>query len=78
MVLATDKAPSAADVEDVLQPLARRLAMHVVAAKPKYLDEHDIPKEALDSERALLLEQVGRARVGGQRAEEERVQGRSA
>jgi translation elongation factor EF-Ts len=30
---------------EVLRPVVRRLAMHVVAAKPAYLDESAVPEE---------------------------------
>lgn len=41
-----------------LRPLARRLAMHIVAAQPPYLDEHSIPPEVLEKEKALLRGQA--------------------
>jgi hypothetical protein len=39
-----DKALSQEAME-VLRPVVRRLAMHVVAAKPAYLDESAVPEE---------------------------------
>lgn len=40
-----------------LQALSRRLAMHIAAANPQYLNRQDVPPEALERERAVLLEQ---------------------
>jgi elongation factor Ts len=39
-----------------LENFAKRLAMHVVAAKPRYLSRDDVPQEKLDKEKAILLE----------------------
>ena len=44
-------------VEGVLRPFAKKLAMHIVAAKPKYVDENSIPVDILESERIFLLKQ---------------------
>ena len=41
-----------------LQDVAHKLAMHVVGSIPRYLRKEDVPKEALDSEREILLEQA--------------------
>lgn len=38
--------------------MAKRIAMHVVAARPAYLDPSCIPESDLDSERIILREQV--------------------
>jgi elongation factor Ts len=45
-------------VMKVLRPLAKKLAMHVVATKPKYVGAQDIPIEVIDSERNLLRQQA--------------------
>jgi elongation factor Ts len=41
-----------------LQEVAHKLAMHVVGSIPRYLGKEDVPKEALDSEREILMEQA--------------------
>ena len=38
--------------------MAKRLAMHVTAARPKYLNADAVPADAVAAERALLLEQA--------------------
>ena len=43
---------------DTLQAVGKRLAMHIVAAKPLYLGLDDIPKDAVDKERDLLQAQI--------------------
>ncbi|CAE7541595.1 tsf [Symbiodinium microadriaticum] len=43
---------------EVLTQAARRLAMHVVAAKPTYLRAEDVPEDVLFSERAIYIEQT--------------------
>lgn len=50
--------PSEDVVTKVLRPLAKKLAMHIVAAKPKYIDVFDIPGDILDRERELLRKQA--------------------
>ena len=47
----------AAAVEAV-QALAHKLAMHVVAAAPKYLARGEVPAAALEAEAAVLREQA--------------------
>lgn len=42
----------------MLKPAVRRLAMHVVAAKPAYLDESAVPDDVLERERSILATQV--------------------
>lgn len=51
-------APSEKVVTEVLRPVAKKLAMHIVAAKPKYVDVLDIPAEILNRERELLRQQA--------------------
>lgn len=41
-----------------VQQLGHRLAMHIVAAKPKYLSRDVVPEEVVAKERAFLAEQV--------------------
>lgn len=41
-----------------IQSLGHRLAMHIVAAKPKYLSRATVPQEMIEKERAFLSEQV--------------------
>jgi elongation factor Ts len=40
------------------EALAKDLAMHVAASNPAYIDIADVPAEALDKERAMLIEQT--------------------
>jgi elongation factor Ts len=42
----------------VILDAGKKLAMHIVAAKPTYLKSDDIPSEVLDRERAILQGQV--------------------
>lgn len=53
----TGDAKSGVDAE-TLQAIGKRLAMHVVAAKPQYLGPDDVPTEVLDKERAVLQAQI--------------------
>ena len=51
------------DLTDVAQTQAlaavgERLAMHVAAAQPKYLDESEIPADVVQAEKDLLAAQV--------------------
>ncbi len=48
-----------------LQALSRRLAMHIAAANPQYLSRQDVPQEALERERAVLMEQSTGSGGGG-------------
>ncbi|KAJ8610021.1 hypothetical protein CTAYLR_006650 [Chrysophaeum taylorii] len=48
---------SLADIQSMAEA-AKRVAMHVVAAKPSYLDGSCVPEADLDAERAILQEQV--------------------
>lgn len=43
---------------DALRALGERIAMHVVAASPLFLSRADVPSEALDRERDILVEQA--------------------
>ncbi len=40
------------------QEAGKKLAMHVVAAKPLYLNPNSVPAEVLEKERAILAKQV--------------------
>jgi elongation factor Ts len=42
-----------------LQEIGKRLAMHVVAARPTYLSSDDIPQEELTKEKDILRNQMG-------------------
>ncbi len=44
--------------------LGRRLAMHIAAAAPAYLSRASVPPEALERERAVLAEQLGKDVAG--------------
>lgn len=43
---------------NVISEAGKKLAMHIVAAKPTYLMPEDIPSDVLDKERAILQGQV--------------------
>jgi elongation factor Ts len=51
---------------DALRELGKKIAMHVAAAKPEFLDIASVDAEALDRERAVLTEQ---ATAGGKPAD---------
>jgi elongation factor Ts len=42
---------------EVLEDLGKKLAMHVAAASPAYLDQASVAPEALERERSILVEQ---------------------
>ena len=41
-----------------LQEIGKKLAMHIVAAKPKYLSPEDVPADVLEKEKEILKEQI--------------------
>jgi elongation factor Ts len=43
--------------EDTLREAGKKLAMHIVAARPQYLSLGDIPEEVLEREREILTKQ---------------------
>eukprot|EP01035_Chromulina_nebulosa_P017927 gene17927-23549_t len=45
------------DKPDLILEVAKKLAMHVVAAKPQYLNINDIPNELIDKETVIFREQ---------------------
>lgn len=44
---------------NVISEAGKKLAMHIVAAKPMYLKAEDIPEDVVERERAILQGQVG-------------------
>jgi elongation factor Ts len=42
----------------VMQEAGKRLAMHIVAARPAYLNPESVPADILEKERAILLSEV--------------------
>jgi len=58
LVPTNSKKTSSRSVEDI-QEIGRKLAMHIVAAKPTYLSPDQIPDTVLEKEREILLEQMG-------------------
>jgi len=47
------------DIEEMtLKDVGKKLAMHVVAAKPLYLSPDDVPTDVVEKERQLLLKQL--------------------
>lgn len=55
-VLVSLESPS--DDQDALQALAKKLAMHVAAANPPYLNRDSVPAEDLEREKAVLTDQA--------------------
>jgi len=53
-LIVKDSDKSTADIED----LGKKLAMHIVASKPKFLSPSDIPQDILDKEKSILMEQM--------------------
>jgi Elongation factor TS len=49
---------SASVSPEVIREAGRKVAMHIVASKPTYLNVEDIPEEILAKERAILQSQV--------------------
>ncbi|DAZ92536.1 TPA: hypothetical protein N0F65_012766 [Lagenidium giganteum] len=47
-----------ADKQEQISNLGKRLAMHIVAAKPKFLSREVVPEDVIAKERAFLSEQV--------------------
>ncbi len=43
---------------NALEEFSRKLAMHVVAAKPKFLSKQFVPGEVIEKEKQILLEQM--------------------
>lgn len=44
--------------KDVAQEAAKKLAMHVVAAKPQYLDPSSVPENVVQKEKEILMEKM--------------------
>lgn len=49
---------NASSVDEALLGAAKRVAMHVVAARPAYLTSADVPKDVLDREKDVVLAQL--------------------
>jgi elongation factor Ts len=58
VALETSTADYDADAKAVLEETAKKIAMHIVAAKPSFLDQASTPQEAMDKEKAILTEQA--------------------
>ena len=56
-IATTDSAPLSMNKEQ-MEKVGKRLAMHIVAAKPIYLSPNDIPKDIIQNEKNILLEQM--------------------
>ncbi len=59
--VAITASPAVADgspQKEALQSLAKMVAMHIAAAKPSYLSRSSVPADALERERAVLLDQA--------------------
>lgn len=44
--------------QEDLQEIGKKLAMHIVAAKPEYLSPNDVPSDILDKEKEIIIQQV--------------------
>lgn len=44
--------------DDEIIEIGKKLAMHIVAAKPTYLDPEDVPSDIVEEEKQLFLEQM--------------------
>ena len=44
--------------KDEMKEVGKKLAMHVVAAKPTYLSPDEVPSDVIDTEKAILMEQM--------------------
>ena len=55
---AADGSPLEGDTADKVQELGKKLAMHVTAVKPLFLDRDSVSPEALEAEKKLLTEQA--------------------
>ena len=44
--------------DDVAQDAAKKLAMHIVAAKPQYLDPQSVPDDVLSKEKEIIKEKL--------------------
>lgn len=56
-VLVGPSANSTVDSE-ALRAIGKRLAMHIVAARPQYLGREDVPEDAIEKERSVLQGQI--------------------
>jgi elongation factor Ts len=52
-------APGSNVSDEVLQSTGKKLAMHIVAARPLYLGPEDVPTEEVEKEKEILAKQVG-------------------
>lgn len=52
------KGKSCALSRDEMEQVGKRLAMHIVAAKPVYLAPEDVPEAEIEKERQILMEQM--------------------
>lgn len=53
--------PRNKETDNITLEVAKKLAMHIVAAKPQYLTQKDIPSEIRDREKAVFAEQTAAA-----------------
>lgn len=58
VALSFPRATASDEQKQAVQQLGHRLAMHIVAAKPKYLSRDAVPEAVVAKERAFLAEQV--------------------
>lgn len=45
--------------EETMQEIGKKLAMHIVAAKPQYKDMESVPADVVEAERDILTKQIG-------------------
>lgn len=60
MPLTNDAGSSNSTTLDDMKDIGKKLAMHVVAAKPKYLNPESVPKEVLEKEKEILEVQISK------------------
>ena len=57
-LIALEHEPVSKEVHEAIQSMGKKLAMHIVAAKPRYLDQSQVPQEVVDKEKAFLMEEA--------------------
>lgn len=57
---------STAEDKDALQDIGNKIAMHIVAAQPKFLNKESVPESVLQHEKDILIEQAKTTGKAGQ------------
>lgn len=74
--LASSEANAKTVTPETLQAVGKKLAMHIVAARPTYLTISDIPAHVLEKERMILTKQLGESHGKPAEIVEKIVQGK--